>query len=62
LIVNQNNSPSQRCKKYTPSIVTPLDEEGDYRYHEGLIAQQLKEKYKYPTFAPPRGDYYNGAR
>ena len=32
----------QRCRKYAPSIVTPLGQENIYRYHEGLIAQLLK--------------------
>lgn len=32
----------QRCRKHTVSMVTPLGDEHIYRYHEGLIKQQLE--------------------
>jgi hypothetical protein len=41
-LIDRSEQLRQRCKKYTTSIVTPLGQENVYRYHEGLISQQLK--------------------
>ena len=41
-LIDRSEQLRQRCRKYTTSIVTPLGQENIYRYHEGLISQQLK--------------------
>lgn len=41
-LISRSERLRQRCRKYAPSIVTPLGQENIYRYHEGLITQQLK--------------------
>jgi len=41
-LIDRSDRLRQRCRKYAPSIVTPLGQENVYRYHEGLITDQLK--------------------
>ncbi len=41
-LIDQAEQLHVRCRKYAPSIVTPMGQENVYRYHEGLIAQLLK--------------------
>lgn len=41
-LIIQSEKLRQRCRKYAVSFVTPLGQENVYRYHEGLITQQLK--------------------
>ncbi len=40
-LIDRSDQLRKRCRKYAPSFVTPLGQENVYRYHEGLITDQL---------------------
>lgn len=41
-LINESENLLNRCNKYAGSFVTPLGHENVYRYHEGLIKEQLE--------------------